>query len=55
MRNARDIDAAAAWIAFGSGAAELSGRLDAIHVDENVDGGIDGERDDVRHFFIRFD
>jgi hypothetical protein len=49
VRHARDIDAAAAGIALGRRAAHLLGRLDVPDIDEDVDGGIDRDGDDVRH------
>ena len=49
VHDARDVDAAAAGVALRRRAAQLHRRLDTTDIDENVDGGINRERDDVGH------
>ena len=52
VRGARHVDAAAAGVALGRRAAQLARRLDALDIDENVDGRINREGDDVWHALL---
>ena len=49
MRDPGYVDTAAAWVTFRRRTAHFPRRLDAVDIDENVDGGIDRERDDIGH------
>jgi hypothetical protein len=49
MRDTGYVDTAAARVTFWCRTAHFPRRLDAVDIDENVDGGIDRERDDIGH------
>ena len=49
MRDAGDIDAAAAGVTLGRRTAHFPRRLDLLDVHENIDGRIDRQRHNVGH------
>jgi hypothetical protein len=49
MRDTGYVDTAAARVTFWCRTAHFPRWLDAVDIDENVDGGIDRERDDIGH------